>query len=206
MKKVSVMLILISCFFKSFSQFLNPHDFNEHVSKRFDVCVYNASDLFDSSEIKARKIKSAALLQTYGGSTVFDTLFIYYFDTTGKAFAQISFTVPEGDSAGVTLIRDKVCDINESKMFPLQKDNYVVFNYTPYGIERKTYSNETHELLDSEFIVTLNCGDVYIQTNERSELIAYRLESGSALIGRIVSIQMDKDYYAAQYIIRYKAD
>ena len=201
------MLILISCFFKSFSQFLNPHDFNEHVSKRFDACIYNASDLFDSCEIKARKIKSAALLQTYGGISVFDTLFIYYFDTTGKAFEQISFTVPGDDSAGVAFVREKVCDINETKMlFPPEKDNYVVFNYTPYGTERKTYSIETHELLDSEFIVTLNCGDAYIQTNDRSELIAYRLEAGSTLIGRMVSIQMDKDYYTSQYIIRYKAD
>ncbi len=58
-------------------------------------------------------------------------------------------------------------------------------------------------MLDSEFIVTLNCGEAYIQTNERSELIAYRLEEGSSLIGRMVSIQMNEDYFATEYVIKY---
>lgn len=206
MKKVSLALILISCVSTAFSQYLNPNNFDEYVWRRFDASIYNASDLFDSCEIQDRKIKSAALLQLYEGTKASDTLFIYYFDNTGKAIAQVSFTVPSQDSEGDSYVRDKVYDLSAVNNTPSEKDRYVMTRHTLYGTERKTYSSESDEMLDSEFIITLNCGSAYVQTNDRSELITYRLEEGSALIGRITSIQLNEDYYATHYIIRYNAN
>lgn len=291
MKKISLLLILNSSFLAGFSQFLNPDDFDDHVLQRFDAAVYDASGLFDSTEIKNRRIKSAALLQTYEGITAADTVYIYYFDTTGKVVAQVYFTPPSGDADGDSYVRDKVCDINSFNkirsaqdsaakivfvkstddstvnayyiyMYPdgvdtsirvtikynglgqiierkkeisdrykqqapgnanmamhykfryddsgrivyresVDRNRYTLINYTQYGVERKSYNSDNNEMLDSELIISLNCGDVYIQTNDRSELIAYKLEEGSALISRLVSIQIDESYYATHYAIKY---
>src|SRR5437868_3661632 len=100
MRTLSVLLILISCLSPSYSQHLNPDDFNAQVPQRFDLSRYNAADLFDSCEIKDRKIKSAALLQVYDNSCFTDTLFVYYFDSTGKAIMQVSFTPPDTNTEG----------------------------------------------------------------------------------------------------------
>src|SRR5687767_8235657 len=100
MKRLTVILILMQCFFQSHAQYLNPDDFNAYVWQRFNLSKYNAADLFDSGEIRDRKIKSAVLLQVYDDMRVTDTLFVYYFDSTGKAIAQISFTPPDTCAEG----------------------------------------------------------------------------------------------------------
>jgi len=100
-------------------------------------------------------------------------------------------------------VREKVYDLSVNNIHS-EKDRYIITRHTAYGTERKTYSSQNDEMLDSEFIITLNCGSAYVQTNDRSELIVYRLEQGSALISRITSIQMNEGYYAAHYIIRYQ--
>jgi len=101
MKRLTVILILMRCFFQSYSQHLNPDDFNAQVPQRFNLSLYNAADLFDSCEIKDRKIKSAALLKVYDNSCFTDTLFVYYFDSTGKAIMQVSFTPPNTSAEGI---------------------------------------------------------------------------------------------------------
>src|SRR5215216_2295095 len=95
MKTLTIIMVLTHFFFKSYSQYLNPDDFNGYIWQRFDLSIYRAADLFDSCEIKDRKIKSAALLQVYENTCITDTLFVYFFDSTGKAVAQVSFTPPD---------------------------------------------------------------------------------------------------------------
>jgi hypothetical protein len=45
-----------------------------------------------------------------------------------------------------------------------------------------------------------------MQTNGRSEMLAYFMEDGSKLIGRIVSIQVDEGYHTMEYLIKYRYD
>jgi hypothetical protein len=204
MKALTVILILMQFFFKSYSQYLNPDDFNGYVWQRFDLSMYNAADLFDSCEIKDRKIKSAALLQVYDGTCVTDTLFVYYFDSTGKAIVQIAFTPPDTNAAGDSYVRDKACDLIEAVMIHEDKEWYATISETPYGVEKNYYKRTTNELLDSQFIFSRNYGVAYVQTNGRAEMITYPVEEGSTLIGRIVSIDMDADYSTSQYVIQYR--
>jgi hypothetical protein len=203
MRTLSVLLILISCLSPGYSQHLNPDDFNAQVPQRFNLSLYNAADLFDSCEIKDRKIKSAALLKVYDNSCFTDTLFVYYFDSTGKAIMQVSFTPPDTSAEGDSYVRDNITDLNEVKVIPEEKDIYTTISFNPYGVEKNYYKKSTDELLDSQFIFSRNYGVACVQTNGRAEMITYPIEEGSALIGKIVSINMDADYYSSQYLIRY---
>lgn len=207
MKKLSVLLILIiSSWPEGFAQRFNPGDYDDYIWRRFDITVHNASDLFDSCEIQERKIKSAALLQVYESTGAADTLYIYYFDSSGKAISQVCFTAPSPDVQGDSFVRDKVCDLNtfiSGAKGSSGNDRYFVINYTPYGAERKSYNISSDEMIDSELIITCNFGDGYLQTNGRSEMIAYHMEEGSRLISRIVSIQIDEEYYTTHYLIKY---
>jgi hypothetical protein len=204
MKRLIVTLILVQCFFQSYSQYLNPDDFNKYVWQRFDLSRYNAADLFDSCEIKERKIRSAALLQVYDDIRVTDTLFVYYFDSTGKAIAQVAFTPPDTNTEGNSYVRDKICDLNIAKTILEEEEVYTTINYNPYGVEKNYYKKSTNELLDSQFIFSRNYGIAYVQTNGRAELITYPIEEESSLIGRIVSIDIDGNYYSSQYLIKYR--
>ena len=204
MRTLSVLLILISCLSPGYSQHLNPDDFNAQVPQRFDLSRYNAADLFDSCEIKDRKIKSAALLKVYENSCFTDTLFVYYFDSTGKAILQVSFIPPDTNTEGVSYIRDNSRDLTQPVMIHEEQDWYTTLSNNPYGVEKKYYKKSTNELLDSQFIFSRNYGIACVQTNGRAEMITYPIEEGSALIGKIVSIDMDADYYSSQYLIRYR--
>jgi len=93
--------------------------------------------------------------------------------------------------------------LNEVKVIPEEKDIYTTISSNPYGVEKNYYKKSTDELLDSQFIFSRNYGVACVQTNGRAELITYPVEEGSKLIGKIVSIDIDADYYTAQFRITY---
>jgi|SRR5690242_2487176 len=204
MRTLSVLLILMSSFFQSYSQHLNPDDFNGYIWQRFDLNKYNATDLFDSCEIRDKKIKSAALLLVYDNSCFTDTLFVYYFDSTGKAVMQVSFIPPDTSTEGDSYVRNVTSDLNETKTDAEEKDWYSTITYNPYGAEKNYYKKTTDELLDSQFIISRNYGVAYVQTNTRAEVITYPVEEGSKLIGKIVSIDLAEDYFTSHYVIKYR--
>ena len=198
-------MMLISGFFQSFGQCLNPRDYDDYVWRRFDFTVYNAADLFDSCEIKDRGIRSAALLEVYVGTEARDTLFLYYFDSMGNATTQVCFVPPSLDTEGDSYVRDRTCVLTEARNITgaSNPDRYTVTELTPYGAERKTYRKGTDEILDSEFIISRNLGIAFLQTNERSEIITYPFQEGSMLIGKIISIQIQEGYFTSHYVLSY---